>query len=63
MSGLNFGPFVSVDGGRNWQVLGSKLPSVQVADLQYQPRDHVVVIATYGRGMWALDAARLHGTK
>ena len=28
-----------------------------------QPRDHIVLIATYGRGMWALDAARLHGTK
>jgi photosystem II stability/assembly factor-like uncharacterized protein len=62
-AGTDFGPFVSVDGGRGWQVLGSKLPSVQVADLQYQPRDHVVVIATYGRGMWALDAARLHGRK
>ena len=58
--GTDFGPFVSVDGGRRWQVLGSTLPSVQVADLQYQRRDHVVVIATYGRGMWALDAVRLH---
>ena len=61
--GTDFGPFVSVDGGRRWQVLGSRLPSVQVADLQYQPRDQVVVIATYGRGMWAIDAARLHGPK
>jgi photosystem II stability/assembly factor-like uncharacterized protein len=62
-AGTDFGPFVSVDGGRRWQVFGSGLPSVQVADLQYQPRDHVVVIATYGRGMWAIDAARLHGPK
>ncbi|MEN3338242.1 MAG: hypothetical protein V7647_1918 [Acidobacteriota bacterium] len=62
-AGTDFGPLVSVDGGRRWEVLGSMLPSVQVADLQYQPRDHVVVIATYGRGMWALDAARLHRPK
>jgi photosystem II stability/assembly factor-like uncharacterized protein len=59
-AGTDFGPFVSTDGGQSWQVLGSKLPSVQIADLQYQPRDHVIVIATYGRGMWALDAKRLH---
>jgi hypothetical protein len=29
---------------------------VQVSDLQYQPRDQTVVISTYGRGMWVLDA-------
>ncbi len=58
--GTDFGAFVSVDGGRRWQVLGGNLPSVQVSDLQYQPRDHVVVIATYGRGMWAIDAEKIH---
>jgi photosystem II stability/assembly factor-like uncharacterized protein len=62
-AGTDFGAFVSVDGGRRWEVLGENLPSVQVADLQYQARDKLVVIATYGRGMWALDAARLHGPK
>ena len=58
--GTDFGAFVSVDGGRHWNVLGSNLPSVQVSDLQYQPRDKVIVISTYGRGMWALDAATIH---
>ena len=57
--GTDFGAFVSVDGGRTWNVLGSNLPSVQVSDLQYQPRDNVIVISTYGRGMWALDAGRV----
>jgi hypothetical protein len=57
--GTDFGAFVSVDGGRHWQVLGGNLPSVQVSDLQYQPRDRVIVISTYGRGMWALDATRI----
>ena len=56
-AGTDFGAFVSIDGGRQWQVLGGDLPSVQVSDLQkYQPRDRVIVIATYGRGMWAMDA-------
>jgi len=57
--GTDFGAFVSVDGGRNWRVLGGNLPSVQVSDLQYHARDRVIVISTYGRGMWATDATRI----
>jgi photosystem II stability/assembly factor-like uncharacterized protein len=57
--GTDFGVFVSVDGGRNWRVLGGNLPSVQVSDLQYHARDRVVVISTYGRGLWAMDATRI----
>ena len=60
--GTDFGAFVSVDGGRQWQVLGGNLPSVQVSDLQYHPRDHVIVISTYGRGMYAMDANVVHGS-
>ena len=59
--GTDFGAFVSTDGGRRWQVLGGNLPSVQVSDLQYQPRDQVIVISTYGRGMWALDTLKIRG--
>jgi photosystem II stability/assembly factor-like uncharacterized protein len=59
--GSDFGALVSIDGGRTWNVLGGNLPSVQVSDLQYQPRDNVIVISTYGRGVWALDASRVHG--
>jgi uncharacterized phosphosugar-binding protein len=32
---------------------------VQVSDLQFHKRDNVMVISTYGRGMWAIDAARV----
>jgi len=58
-AGTDFGAFISTDGGGRWQVIGSNLPSVQVSDLQYQPRDHVIVISTYGRGMYAIDATKL----
>jgi photosystem II stability/assembly factor-like uncharacterized protein len=61
--GADFGAFVTRDGGRLWQVLGGNLPSVQVSDLQYQRRDNVIVISTYGRGMWAMDAMRVRGVK
>ena len=57
--GTDFGAFISTDGGARWQVLGGGLPSTQVSDLWYQPRDKVIVISTYGRGMWAIDATRI----
>ena len=56
--GTDFGAFISTTGGRQWHVLGGNLPSTQVSDLQVHPRDNVIVIATYGRGMWAIDALR-----
>ena len=59
--GTDFGAFASIDGGKQWRVLGGNLPSTQVSDLQYQKRDNVIVISTYGRGMYAIDAQRLKG--
>ena len=55
--GTDFGAYVTTNGGRQWHVLGGNLPSTQVSDLQVHPRDNVIVISTYGRGMWAMDAA------
>ncbi|HEY6613383.1 MAG TPA: hypothetical protein VIZ32_02660 [Vicinamibacterales bacterium] len=57
--GTDFGAFVSTTGGRQWHVLGGNLPSTQVSDLQVHPRDNVIVVATYGRGMWAMDALKV----
>ena len=61
--GTDFGAFVSTNGGKQWQVLGGNLPSTQVSDLQVQPRDNVIVISTYGRGMWALDLMKVKSGK
>jgi photosystem II stability/assembly factor-like uncharacterized protein len=57
--GTDFGAFVTTNGGRQWHVLGGNLPSTQVSDLQVHPRDRVIVIATYGRGMWATTTESL----
>ncbi len=57
--GTDFGAYVSTNGGARWEVLGGNLPSTQVSDLQYHPQDHIIVISTYGRGMYALDASRI----
>ena len=57
--GTDFGAFISTNGGQRWDVLGANLPSVQVSDLQFQTRDQVIVVSTYGRGMWVFEAQPL----
>jgi hypothetical protein len=32
-----------------------------VSDLQFHKRDNVIVVSTYGRGVWVLDAAKIGG--
>jgi photosystem II stability/assembly factor-like uncharacterized protein len=55
-AGTDLGVYVSLDAGESWNVLGSELPITYVHDLIVHPREDIVVIATHGRGMWALDA-------
>ncbi|HEY0872741.1 MAG TPA: hypothetical protein VGD94_04660 [Vicinamibacterales bacterium] len=57
--GTDFGAFISRNGGAKWEVLGSGLPSTQVSDLIVHARDNVIVISTYGHGIWAMDARAL----
>jgi photosystem II stability/assembly factor-like uncharacterized protein len=54
--GTELGLWVSVDGGASWsRYKGGDLPSVAVRDLAIHPRDHDLVIATHGRGIWIID--------
>jgi photosystem II stability/assembly factor-like uncharacterized protein len=54
--GTEFGLFVSIDGGNTWaQFKGSRFPAVAVRDLAVHPRDHDLVLATHGRGIWIID--------
>lgn len=53
--GTDSGVYVSKDAGATWNVLGGNLPSTYVHDLIIHPRENIIVIATHGRGMWALD--------
>ncbi len=52
---------VTKDDGKNWNVLGANLPSVYVHDIIIYPCDNIIVIATHGRGMWAMDANPING--
>jgi len=60
-AGTDGGVYVSKDRGATWNVLGGNLPTVYVHDLIIHPRENIIVIATHGRGMWALDAESVNG--
>ncbi|HYC92083.1 MAG TPA: sialidase [Thermoanaerobaculia bacterium] len=54
--GTELGLWISIDGGKQWaQYKGGDLPNVAVRDLVVHPREHDLVIATHGRGIWIVD--------
>ena len=53
--GTEFGLFVSIDRGRRWAQVTSGIPNVAVRDLAIHPRDHDLIVATHGRGIYILD--------
>ena len=54
--GTELGLWVTLDSGANWaQYKGGDFPAVAVRDLAIHPREHDLVIATHGRGIWIID--------
>ncbi|MEP7131907.1 MAG: sialidase [Acidobacteriota bacterium] len=54
--GTEFGLWISPDDGKTWgQFRGNDFPAVAVRDLQVHGRDHDLVLATHGRGIWIVD--------
>jgi len=54
-TGTDIGVYASRNQGVNWQPVGD-LPSTYVHDLVIHPVTNMMIIATHGRGMFALDA-------
>ncbi|MDB4916291.1 MAG: glycosyl hydrolase [Gemmatimonadetes bacterium] len=52
-AGTQHGMYMSRDDGASWQSLSLNMPDVPVADLLVMGNE--LVIATHGRGFWALD--------
>ncbi|HWG38743.1 MAG TPA: hypothetical protein VN690_13610 [Terriglobales bacterium] len=50
---MDSGVYVSFDDGRNWGPLELNLPAASCRDLAIE--QNTLVVATYGRGLWALD--------
>ncbi|WP_405201993.1 WD40/YVTN/BNR-like repeat-containing protein [Dokdonia sp. LLG6352-1] len=56
--GTDDGLYVSIDAGNNWQKWTKGFPTTSVKDLVIHPREHDLVIGTFGRAAWVLDDIR-----
>ena len=56
--GTDDGLYISLDAGNKWTKWTNKFPTVSVKDLIIHPREHDLVIGTFGRAAWVLDDIR-----
>lgn len=56
--GTDDGLYISLNAGEQWTKWTEGFPTVSVKDLVIQPREHDLVIGTFGRAAWVLDDIR-----
>jgi len=56
--GTDDGLYVSFNAGQKWQKWNKGFPTVSTKDLIIHPREHDLVIGTFGRAAWVLDDIR-----
>ena len=56
--GTESGLYVSLDGADSWAKWTHGYPTVPTADLHIHPREHDLIIGTFGRAIWILDDIR-----
>ena len=56
--GTDDGLYISFNAGGNWMKWTEGFPTVSTKDLVIQPREHDLVIGTFGRAAWVLDDIR-----
>ncbi len=56
--GTEFGLYVSIDGANTWTKWTNGFPTVSTMDLKIHPREHDLVIGTFGRAAYILDDIR-----
>ena len=54
-AGTEFGLFVSLDGGKQWQKFMNNFPTVRTDDILVHPRDNDLIVATHGRSVLIAD--------
>ncbi len=56
--GTDDGLYISINAGKKWTKWTEGFPTTSVKDLVIQPREHDLVIGTFGRAAWVLDDIR-----
>lgn len=56
--GTESGLYVSIDAGKHWTKWVHGYPNVSTMDMKIHPREHDLVIGTFGRAAWILDDIR-----
>lgn len=56
--GTDDGLYISLDAGNKWTKWTAGFPTVSVKDLVIHPREHDLIIGTFGRAAWILDDIR-----
>ncbi|UAM99189.1 hypothetical protein K8354_05035 [Polaribacter litorisediminis] len=56
--GTDDGLYISIDAGGKWTKWTEGFPTVPVKDLVIHPREHDLIIGTFGRAAWVLDDIR-----
>ncbi len=56
--GTDNGLYVSIDGAQNWTRWTNGYPAASTIDLKIHPREHDLIIGTFGRAAWILDDIR-----
>lgn len=56
--GTELGLYVSIDRGEKWTKWTNGYPTVSTYDMVIHPREHDLVIGTFGRSFWVLDDIR-----
>ncbi len=54
-AGTELGLWVSFDTGATWTSLRQNMPPAPVRDIQVQPRENDLLVATHGRGLYVMD--------
>ncbi|MEO6834872.1 MAG: hypothetical protein ABI231_03080 [Candidatus Tumulicola sp.] len=57
-AGTQRGVWVSLDRGGHWQSLRLNMPASAIYDIEIQPLNDDLLIASHGRGVWILDDLR-----
>jgi len=56
--GTEYGLYISIDEGKNWTKWTNDYPTVSTMDLAIHPKEHDLIIGTFGRAAYVLDDIR-----